>query len=256
LIEKSDRFFNREKSNWIFKVDNLKKTFITPKRTDTTNLRFKNIRIERASMTLITGETGIGKTSLLNLMGLMDEMALYHGDDIYFNPADQPPISYRYMLFEAPERIEHVRYAYFGFMFQQDHLIDAMTGWENVILPYLLRYPKATNAEAIEKAKNIIKACNFEDMLYGLMDRSPSTYSGGQRQRTAMIRAIIHDPMVIFADEPLASVDQETAKDIINILFQQREKGKTVIMVVHDTHEYLFDSVTVNKIRLKRQNQK
>jgi ABC-type lipoprotein export system ATPase subunit len=242
-----------DNSNWIFKVDNLKKTFLSTRRSDTTYLRFKNIRIERGALTLITGETGIGKTSLLNLLGLMDEMVLYHGDDIIFKPLDKPPISYRYMMQEAPERIEQVRYAYFGFMFQQDHLIDAMTGWENVILSYLLRYPDASKAEAIEKAKTIIKACRFDDMLHGLMDRSPATYSGGQRQRTALVRAIIHDPMVIFADEPLASVDQETAKDIINILAQQKEKGISVIMVVHDTHEYLFDSVTVNKIRLRKQ---
>jgi ABC-type lipoprotein export system ATPase subunit len=245
-----------EHSNWIFKVDNLKKTFLSARRADNTYLRFKNIQIERGAMTLITGETGIGKTSLLNLLGLMDEMVLYHGDDIIFNPLDQSPVSYRYLLLEAPERIEIVRYKYFGFMFQQDHLIDAMTGWENVILPYLLRYPKVTVDEAVEKAKNIIKACHFEDMLFGLMDRSPATYSGGQRQRTALIRAIVHDPTVIFADEPLASVDQGTAKDIINILFQQKEKGKTVIMVVHDTHEYLFDSFAVNKIRLRKRQQK
>ena len=242
-----------DQTNWIFKVDNLKKTFLTTKRSETTYLKFKNIRIERGALTLITGETGIGKTSLLNLLGLMDEMVLYHGDDIWFNPLDQPPISYRQMIQETPERMEQVRYAYFGFMFQQDHLIDAMTGWENVILSYLLRYPEASTSEAIDKAKRIMKACHFDDMLNGLMERSPATYSGGQRQRTALVRAIIHDPMVIFADEPLASVDQGTAKDIINILTQQKENGTSVIMVVHDTHEYLFDSSTVNKIRLKKQ---
>jgi len=242
-------------SDWIFKINSIKKSFYGKTSYQSPDLVFNEIYIQRGSLTIITGETGIGKTTLLNMLGLMDEMTIQEPDDILFKPFSKArPISYQKIINDNPSDIEKLRYRYYGFMFQQDHLIDSMTGWENVILPYLLRYPKSNVTIAKNKAEKLIDECKFDDMLHGLMDRSPSTYSGGQRHRAALIRSLIHDPTAIFADEPLASVDKQTARDIVTILARQSQKGKTIIMVVHDTHEYIFEGIQVNKIELKVQD--
>jgi len=240
-------------TDFIYKIKNIKKSFSKDSGTNIPTLQFKDLFVRRGSMTIITGETGIGKTTLLNMLGLMDEIEFYDNDDIFFIPEPNHPfISYKELYQNSPEEIENIRFEYFGFMFQQDHLIDSMTGWENVILPCLLRYPGISVQEAALRAKNIIRDCKFNDMLDGLMNRSPSTFSGGQRQRAALIRALIHDPIAIFADEPLASVDYNTALEIIRILYKQTLYGKTIIMVVHDTHEVMFENIEVEKIHLTK----
>jgi len=241
----------KDQTNWIFKINRIKKVFSPRNNEIIPPIVFRNINVRRGTMTIITGETGIGKTTLLNMLGLMDDIVFSAKDDILFMPETRRrPISYKRIFWEQPQWVEKIRFNYFGFMFQQDHLIDAMTGWENVILPYLLRYPEASIYEAIEKAEQIIVECRFHDMLNGLMERSPSTFSGGQRQRAALVRALIHDPMAIFADEPLASVDQLTAHQIVRTLAGQVQHGKTIIMVVHDTHEKMFEDLNVDIIQL------
>jgi len=233
--------------DWIFKINKISKEF----KNSAPPLVFKNIKVIRNSLTIITGETGIGKTTLLNMIGFMDNVSFNKTEDIYFRPhKNSLSISYKELMAKNPLEMDKLRYSFFGFMFQQDHLIDAMTGWENVVLPYLLRHPEADFNEAKEKATNIIKECNFNDMQTGLMERSPSTFSGGQRQRVALIRALIHDPLAIFADEPLASVDKKTALEIMRVLYKEKQKGKTIIMVVHDTHEHIFEDMKPDKIHL------
>ena len=211
----------------IFIIDSFSKAFVN------TSITFENIIIRRNSFNVITGKTGCGKTTLLNLLGLMDNITKKDKGDVIFNPDHRN--NYNYSNLNA-NKSKHIRLNYFGFLFQQDHLFDDMTGWENVSLPYLVKNPKAKRKEAIEKCKVLIKQYSFHDLLEdNFMQRSPATYSGGQRHRVALLRSLIHDPEVIFADEPLASVDRNTALQILRLLDKQVQDGKTIVMIMHDT---------------------
>ena len=230
-------------SDVIFKTQRIRKQYRDRNRIKT--ILFKSFTIDRGKITVLKGETGIGTTTLLNMLGLMDEIAFTKDDNITFFPKPDKPFHYKDVFaasfFRKEKALETIRKNYFGFMFQHDHLIDGWTGWENVILPYLIRFPGTSPSVPKKKAKQLIESCQFDDML-DIMDRSPATYSGGQRQRAALIRAIIHHPKVIFADEPFASVPERRAKRIIEILTEQAKKhGVTTIMVAHDTHDRVLN---------------
>ncbi|KPA14617.1 phosphonate ABC transporter ATP-binding protein [Candidatus Magnetomorum sp. HK-1] len=230
-------------SDFIFKIQSVRKSYMD--RTKTQSILFESFSLERAKISVLKGETGIGKTTLLNMLGLMDDIAFQDEENIIFFPISDKPFHYRDIFctsfLNKEKALETIRKNYFGFMFQHDHLIDGWTGWENIILPYLIRFPKMPPSKAIKEAQNLIESCQFNDMLH-IMNRSPATYSGGQRQRTALIRAIIHKPKVIFADEPFASVPKRRAKRIIDVLKEQaRKNGVTTIMVAHDTHDEILN---------------
>ena len=229
-------------SDFIFTIENVRKNYFDRNRPQT--LLFQNINIERGVITVIKGETGIGKTTLLNMLGLMDQITFNKNDNITFFPEPGKAILYSDIYargyFQKEKNFEKYRKEYFGFMFQHDHLIDGWTGFENISLPYLISNPGIPLSVPRKKAEELIEICQFFDMSE-ILDSSPATYSGGQRQRTALLRALIRKPIVIFADEPFASVPKKRAKDILKVLCTQAEKeGVTTIMVAHDTHDALL----------------
>jgi ABC-type lipoprotein export system ATPase subunit len=230
-------------SDFIFKIQTVRKNYKDKNRTK--SIQFNSFAIDRGKITVFKGETGIGKTTLLNMLGLMDEIEFQKDDNITFYPKPNKPFHYRDIFvrsfLQREKALETIRKNYFGFMFQHDHLIDGWTGWENIILPYLIRFPGIPPSVPTNEAKKLIETCQFTDMM-DILNRSPATYSGGQRQRTALIRAIIHKPKVIFADEPFASVPERRARRIIEILKHQANRnGVTTIMVAHDTHDKVLN---------------
>ncbi len=116
-----------------------------------------------------------------------------------------------------------------GFVFQQFNLVETLNIYQNVELPmiYNNKYSKEERKERIEK--------NLE--LVGLLDKTkqrPLQLSGGQQQRIAIARALVNDPQIIFADEPTGALDSDTGFEIMNLLKQFHNQGKTIIMVTHD----------------------
>lgn len=176
-----------------------------------------NIEIASGEYLSIMGPSGSGKSTLLNIIGLLDN-----------------PDSGQYELdgsnVTALSEVEqaHVRRKKIGFVFQSFHLVPRLTAAENIELPLIL--------EGIEPARR--KLLVEETLLkFDLQDRSqhrPAEMSGGQRQRTAIARAMILQPLTILADEPTGNIDHRNGAEIIALLEKLHQSGTTLIIVTHD----------------------
>ena len=181
-------------------------------------LRGVSLSIFEGEMVAITGPSGSGKTTLLNCISTLDS---YDRGSVRFEGVDLSTIG------EA-ERTR-LRGHKMGFIFQQYHLLPVLTAIENVELPLLLM--GVPHKEARQSALDTLK-------LMGLKSRAnhrPSELSGGQQQRVAIARAIVHEPRVLFADEPTGNLDSVTSGSILAALEElNRAKGLTIILVTHD----------------------
>ena len=202
--------------------------------------------------------SGTGKSTFVNILGLIDTC-----DDveIIFSPSDGAQYDYK-SLYRNKTRLETVRRNYFGFVFQHDHLIDSFSILENLIFPILSRNNGNISNYSInglrEKITNLMEEIGFDDLLkkgIGYFDRSPATLSGGQRQRLSLIRGILHDPEVLIADEPIASVDEKAASNMVHVLKMLIRQGKTVILVAHNKDHHLFKECDGEYIEIVNSNQ-
>ena len=214
--------------------------------------------LHRNKLTIISGVSGTGKSTFVNILGLIDTC-----DDveIIFSPSDGAQYDYK-SLYRNKTRLETVRRNYFGFVFQHDHLIDSFSILENLIFPILSRNNGNISNYSInglrEKITNLMEEIGFDDLLkkgIGYFDRSPATLSGGQRQRLSLIRGILHEPEVLIADEPIASVDEKAASNIIHVLKMLIRQGKTVILVAHNKDHHLFKECDGEYIEIVNSNQ-
>ena len=174
--------------------------------------------ILEGEMVAITGPSGSGKTTLLNCISTLDA---YDQGSVRFDGVDLSTMG------EA-ERTR-LRGREMGFIFQQYHLLPVLTAVENVELPLLLM--GVEHKEARQRASGTLKLMGLETRL----NHRPSELSGGQQQRVAIARAIVHEPRVLFADEPTGNLDSATSKSILAALDElNRAKGLTIILVTHD----------------------
>ncbi|WKZ35111.1 MAG: ABC transporter ATP-binding protein [Anaerolineales bacterium] len=168
-------------------------------------------------MTAIIGKSGSGKSTLLNLISGIDAP---DSGQIWVEGRD---------LAALPERERTLfRRARIGFIFQFYNLIPTLTVGENISLPLELnRFPRA---QAQKKAKDFLDSV-------GLVDRwttFPEKLSGGEQQRVALARALVHDPLLILADEPTGNLDEETGTQVMSLLAKlTREQNRTLLMVTH-----------------------
>ncbi len=179
-------------------------------------LRGVSLTIERGEFVAIMGASGSGKSSLLQLLGLLDNPDkgefMIMGNNVNTLTEDEQA---------------GLRNNVAGFVFQQFHLLKRMTIVDNVRLPHIYSGLKGDfRQEAIARLK-----------LVGLdhrMDHTPNQLSGGEQQRVAIARALIRDPLIIFADEPTGNLDSKNSAEIMKILKGLHDEGKTVIMVTHE----------------------
>lgn len=177
-----------------------------------------NLQVEQGDFIMIMGKSGSGKTTLLNILGFLDR---FDNGNYIFNGIDVTDLN---------ENLRsELRNNYMGFIFQQFQLIDSLTIGQNVELPLLYRGKISPK----EKSKLIEKYLDLVG-LSSKKNQTPSELSGGQQQRTAIARALINNPYVIFADEPTGALDSETGQDIMNVLKRLNDNNKTIIMVTHD----------------------
>ena len=177
-----------------------------------------DLTINKGEVVSIVGPSGAGKTTLLQIMGTLDQadtgLVMINGVEVS-------------RLKE--KELSAFRNKQIGFVFQFHQLLPEFTALENVMIPALIQ--GVSSGEASRKAKEILE-------LLGLTDRAshkPAELSGGEKQRVAVVRALINNPAVIFADEPSGSLDSKNKEELHQLFFELREKlGQTFVIVTHD----------------------
>lgn len=176
-----------------------------------------SLGIEKGDRIAVVGPSGCGKTTLLNLMGLLDKP-----DEgvFYFDGIDVTRFSKKELVEFRNQRL--------GFIFQMHHLMPQLTLMENVLLPLL---PKGRiEKEAKEWAEYLVKKVG----VWEQRNQKPSEMSGGECQRTAVVRALINKPDLILADEPTGALDEDNAAALSEILLNlSREENITLVTVTH-----------------------
>ena len=182
-------------------------------------LKELNLEIEKGKMIAIIGPSGSGKTTLLNLIGALD---LPDSGDIIFDGKNITGYS--------KKELANFRNKHLGFVFQLHHLMPQLSLMENVLLP-LLPQGKIIN-ESKEWAEYLIHKVGIWDQR----NQKPSEMSGGECQRTAVVRALINKPELILADEPTGALDEENANALSELLIQLSEEEKvTLVTVTHSS---------------------
>ncbi|MBI4441717.1 ABC transporter ATP-binding protein [Candidatus Woesearchaeota archaeon] len=185
---------------------------------DVNALRDVTLAINRGEFVAITGSSGSGKSTMMNLVGCLD---LPTKGRIYLDAKDISTLHESELALIRGRRI--------GFIFQQFNLIPNLTALENVMLP--LEFQDASQATARQHAVKLLQAVGLAERI----DHLPSQLSGGQQQRVAIARALSNNPDVILADEPTGNLDSKSGVDVINLLEGLWKSGKTIVMVTHDT---------------------
>lgn len=176
-----------------------------------------SLTIEQGELVAVMGPSGSGKSTLLNIIGCMDT-----------------PTSGTYLLdgvdvtASSRNRQQKLRKEKISFVFQHFALMDMYTAYENVEVPLTARNVKRG------KRKKIIEQCLDEMGIGDLKKRYPNQMSGGQKQRTAIARALAAGTPIVLCDEPTGALDQKTGQEVISVLKQINQNGVTVIIVTHD----------------------
>ncbi len=164
----------------------------------------------------LVGHSGAGKTTLLNLVGLMD------------HPSEGRLSVLGHDVSSRHRRMDALRRENIGFVFQEFYLISTLTALENVLLPGMWG---GANGSSKNRAQQLLERVG----LGRRMTHRPSELSGGEMQRVAVARALVHEPKLLLADEPTGNLDTRTRDDIFALLEELNEKeGLTVVVATHD----------------------
>lgn len=175
-----------------------------------------NIDIHAGDYIALMGQSGSGKSTALNILGCLMKPT---SGKYFFN--DKEISNY------SKKQLANIRKHSIGFIFQSFNLIEHITVEENVMLPLI--YQKKSKSEARERAQNALKEVDMFDRRLHF----PDQISGGQRQRAAIARALVHNPDLVIADEPTGNLDSHTQEDILTIFRKINEQGRTIVVVTH-----------------------
>ncbi len=183
-----------------------------------------DLDLAKGELVALVGASGAGKSTLLHVLGLLDRpnqgSVRMRGDEAWALPNAQ----------RAALRNKHV-----GFVFQFYHLLPELTALENAILPGMISDGRMTfrrnKKHYVDRAMGMFERF---DMVERAKHR-PSQLSGGEKQRVAMARALMHDPQILLADEPTGNLDSATGEKVLQLLFEeQRQRNLAMILVTHD----------------------
>ena len=201
----------------VISIQNLVKQFPVGKEFFTA-LKNININLRKGEFTGLVGPSGSGKTTLLNIIGGLDSST--EGKVRVLNQSlDNTTHNERAKL----------RRKYMGFIFQSYNLLPVYTVFENVELPLILN-----KIDTTERVKRVYQALEWVG-LSNKIDSKPNMLSGGECQRTAIARALVHDPVLVMADEPTANLDAENSHNIMKILTRlNNELDTSFVFATHD----------------------
>jgi len=181
-------------------------------------LRGVNIEVSEGEILAISGPSGVGKSTLLHLMGTLDRPT---AGDIFFRGASLAKLGRR--------AVNRIRNKEIGFVFQFYHLLPEFNALENVMMPALCQGAK--RAVCKRRAAELLAKVGLGER----MTHKPGKLSGGEQQRVAIARALFNNPSVVFTDEPTGNLDERTGDGIIELLWNLNEsEGMTLVIVTHD----------------------
>jgi ABC-type lipoprotein export system ATPase subunit len=178
-----------------------------------------DLTVAQGQMIAITGPSGCGKSTLLNIIGLLDKSS---GGKVTLEDRDLTTL--------GDSEAAAVRNQKIGFVFQMHHLLPQCSVLENVMLPTLAAKDKAIRNESRQRAETLLERVGLKDRI----DYRPGQISAGQRQRAAIVRAMICRPVLLLADEPTGALDKENAGQVAELMLElNRQEKITLIIVTH-----------------------
>ena len=209
-------------------------------------LKNLNLDVYKGDFTVIMGNSGSGKSTLLYTLSGMDRPTL--GTVTYrFDGKDEEISKY------GNDALAKFRRDHAGFVFQQNYLNDSMSALDNVMVCGLLKN-KDRKALA-ERAKKLLSSVEIEERD---QRKFPAQLSGGQQQRVAVVRGVINQPEILYADEPTGALNSQNTENVLNILSDLNNNGQSIVMVTHTIKAaergnrilYLADGVITAEIDL------
>ena len=218
---------SNQRENVVLKASELSKSFSVLGTSDLKVLDEVNLTLKQSSSLSIRGDSGCGKTTLLNLLARLEPA---DGGTIFWGDREIAAASQTHAM-EASWRAKHI-----GVVYQSYYLIPELTVMENVLMSVRLSGLPITEYEG--RARELL-----EQM--GVVNKSmqiPAKLSGGERQRVAIVRALVNRPQVILADEPTGNLDERTGAEVMDLLLSSCTKEKTSLILV--THNPTFARAT------------
>jgi putative ABC transport system ATP-binding protein len=176
-----------------------------------------SLQVRQGEFVAIVGPSGSGKSTMMNILGCLDR-----------------PTAGQYLLAGTPvaqlddDSLARLRSRTIGFVFQSYNLLPRTTALDNVTTPLL--YQNVSRRERAARARAALERLGLGDRF----DHEPSELSGGQQQRVAIARAIVTDPAMLLADEPTGNLDSASGRDVIGLLHELNEAGRTIVLITHD----------------------
>ena len=202
--------------NQLIKLTNINKSY----RNGDQELRVLkdiDLEVEEGEFLAIMGPSGSGKSTLMNIIGLLDRSS---SGNYWLEGEEVSQLS--------EKKLASVRNDQIGFVFQQFFLLSKLNALQNVELPLI--YAGVPSAKRKKLAKQYLEKVELAERMTHL----PSELSGGQKQRVAIARALVNTPAIILADEPTGALDTKTGQQIMELLIELNNEGKTIIMVTHE----------------------
>ncbi len=203
-------------SNHLIEVKNVYKIY-NPGENEVRALDGISVTIDHGEFVAIVGHSGSGKSTFMNMLGCLDTPT---SGDYYLDGVNVAGMT--------DDELSDIRNKQIGFIFQGFNLIPSLTAQENVELPLVYRGMPAEQRHQL--AEEALTRVGMEHR----MSHKPSELSGGQQQRVAIARAIAARPPIIMADEPTGNLDTRSGEEVMKILHELNEEGRTIVLITHD----------------------
>lgn len=203
----------------IFKIDNLKKSFQNGE-VEEQVLNGIDLTLREGEITALVGASGSGKSTLLTIAAGLQPAT---GGEVVFNGKNLSNMK--------QDQVREIRAEKFGFIFQSSHLVPFLTVEEQLILMLDVAGSKMKKKEKSKEVTRVLKLVGMEHRQHAY----PSSLSGGEKQRIAISRAIIHQPSIVFADEPTASLDSKRSIEVMELIQElTKSLNITTLLVTHE----------------------